>query len=254
MLMAVAKITTFPRRAMIATLAAAMALLTAMALGGFQLIETESMYQGRRQAMVKQQLEKRGIRDQSVLAAMNKVPRHRFVPAMIRGLAYGDGPLPIGQGQTISQPYIVALMTELIEPKKSMRVLEIGTGSGYQAAVLSECVAEVYTIEVVPELGRGATALLRELGYRNVHVKIGDGYAGWPDHAPFDAILLTAAPPRRIPQPLLDQLKVGGRLVAPVGGEEQDLVRIRRTEKGYDRQVIAPVRFVPMTGKAENER
>jgi protein-L-isoaspartate(D-aspartate) O-methyltransferase len=254
MLMAVAKITTFPRRAMIATLAAAMALLTAMALGGFQLIETESMYQGRRQAMVKQQLEKRGIRDQSVLAAMNKVPRHRFVPAMIRGLAYGDGPLPIGQGQTISQPYIVALMTELIEPKKTMRVLEIGTGSGYQAAVLSECVAEVYTIEVVPELGRGATALLRELGYRNVHVKIGDGYAGWPDHAPFDAILLTAAPPRRIPQPLLDQLKVGGRLVAPVGGEEQDLVRIRRTEKGYDRQVIAPVRFVPMTGKAENER
>jgi protein-L-isoaspartate(D-aspartate) O-methyltransferase len=135
-----------------------------------------------------------------------------------------------------------------------MRVLEIGTGSGYQAAVLSECVAEVYTIEVVPELGRGATALLRELGYRNVHVKIGDGYAGWPEHAPFDAILLTAAPPRRIPQPLLDQLKVGGRLVAPVGAEEQDLVRITRTEKGYDRQVIAPVRFVPMTGKSEHER
>jgi protein-L-isoaspartate(D-aspartate) O-methyltransferase len=254
MLMGLAKITMSSRRAMIATLVAALGLLTAMALGGFQLIETESIYQGRRQAMVKQQLEKRGIRDQGVLAAMSKVPRHRFVPALLRGLAYSDGPLPIGEGQTISQPYIVALMTELIQPAKTMRVLEIGTGSGYQAAVLCECVAEVYTIEVVPELGRGATTLLRELGHRNVHVKVGDGYVGWPDHAPFDAIVLTAAPPRRIPQPLLDQLKVGGRLVAPVGGEEQDLVRITRTEKGYDRQVIAPVRFVPMTGKAAVER
>jgi protein-L-isoaspartate(D-aspartate) O-methyltransferase len=254
MLMGLAKMTMFSRRAMIAALAAAMGLLTAMALGGFQLIETESVYQSRRQAMVKQQLQKRGIRDPSVLAAMSKVPRHRFVPTPLRGLAYSDGPLPIGEGQTISQPYIVALMTEQIQPAKTMRVLEIGTGSGYQAAVLSECVAEVYTIEVMPELGRGATNLLRELGHRNVHVKIGDGYVGWPEHAPFDAILLTAAPPRRIPRPLLDQLKMGGRLVAPVGGEEQDLVRITRTEKGYDRQVIAPVRFVPMTGKAEQER
>ena len=156
-----------------------------MAFGGFQLIETESVYQGRRQAMVKQQLEQRGIRDQAVLAAMSKVPRHRFVPTLLRGLAYSDGPLPIGEGQPISQPYIVALMTELIQPAKTMRVLEIGTGSGYQAAVLSECVAEVYTIEVVPELGRGATTLLRELGHRNVHVKVGDGYVGWPDHAAF---------------------------------------------------------------------
>jgi protein-L-isoaspartate(D-aspartate) O-methyltransferase len=135
-----------------------------------------------------------------------------------------------------------------------MRVLEIGTGSGYQAAVLSECVGEVETIEVVPELGRAATGLLRELGYRNVHVKIGDGYEGWPDRAPFDAILLTAAPPDRIPQPLLDQLKLGGRLVAPVGRLDQDLVRITRTERGFDREVIAPVRFVPMTGKAQGNR
>ena len=167
--------------------------------------------------MVETQLKKRGIRSPAVLEAMGRVPRHRFVPRVMRGLAYDDGPLPIGQGQTISQPYIVALMTELVEPRKDMRVLEIGTGSGYQAAVLAECVAEVDSIEVVPELGKAAGTLLRELGYKNVHVKIGDGYEGWPDKAPFDAIVLTAAPPDRIPQPLLDQLKVGGRLVAPVG-------------------------------------
>ncbi|HMF35560.1 MAG TPA: protein-L-isoaspartate(D-aspartate) O-methyltransferase, partial [Isosphaeraceae bacterium] len=163
-------------------------------------------------------------------------------------------PLPIGQGQTISQPYIVALMTELIEPRKEMRVLEIGTGSGYQAAVLAECVGEVDTIEIVPELGRAAASLLGELGYRSVHARIGDGYEGWPERAPFDAIVLTAAPPERIPGPLLDQLKVGGRLVAPVGRGDQDLVRITRTEKGFTREVIAPVRFVPMTGKAQRER
>jgi protein-L-isoaspartate(D-aspartate) O-methyltransferase len=201
--------------------------------------------------MVEEQLKKRGIVSPTVLSVMAKVPRHRFVPGPLRGLAYSDGPLPIGQGQTISQPYIVALMTELIEPKKSMRVLEIGTGSGYQAAVLAECTHEVHTIEVVPELGRGAARLLRELGYRNVHTKIGDGYEGWPERAPFDAILLTAAPPDRIPQPLLDQLKIGGRLVAPVGREDQDLVRITRTETGFKRETIAPVRFVPMTGKAQ---
>ena len=185
---------------------------------------------------------------------MGRVPRHRFVPRYMRGLAYDDGPLPIGQGQTISQPYIVALMTELVEPRKDMRVLEIGTGSGYQAAVLAECVAEVDSIEVVPELGKAAGTLLRELGYKNVHVKIADGYEGWPDKAPFDAIVLTAAPPERIPQPLLDQLKVGGRLVAPVGRDDQDLVRITRTDRGFDREVIAPVRFVPMTGKAQQKQ
>src|SRR5262249_49824978 len=145
-------------------------------------------------------------------------------------------------------------MTELIEPNRTMRVLEIGTGSGYQAAVLAECTAQVDTIEVVPELGQSAARLLGELGYRNVRVKVGDGYEGQPDRAPFDAILLTAAPPDRIPKPLLDQLRIGGRLVAPVGREEQELVRMTRTETGYAREVVAPVRFVPMTGKAEGRR
>ena len=201
--------------------------------------------------MVQDQLRRNGIRNPAVLAAMEKVPRHRFVPLLLRGQAYEDGPLPIGHGQTISQPYIVALMTELIEPRKTMRVLEIGTGSGYQAAVLAECVGEVDTIEVVPELGRAAAELLREMGYRNVRVKIGDGYEGWPDRAPFDAVLLTAAPPEAVPRPLLDQLRIGGRLVAPVGRGEQELVRITRTENGFAREIIAPVQFVPMTGKAQ---
>jgi protein-L-isoaspartate(D-aspartate) O-methyltransferase len=176
------------------------------------------------------------------------------VPRQFQALAYEDEPLPIGYGQTISQPYIVGLMTELIEPEKTMRALEIGTGSGYQAAVLAECVAAVDTIEVVPELGRAAASLFADLGLKNVQTKIGDGYEGWPEHAPYDAIVLTAAPPRRIPQPLLDQLKVGGRLVAPLGRQMQDLVRIRRTARGYDREVIASVQFVPMTGRAQQER
>ena len=203
--------------------------------------------------MVDKQIRDRGIRSQAVLTALGKVPRHRFVPTQLSDLAYQDEPLPIGQGQTISQPYIVALMTELIAPTKEMRVLEIGTGSGYQAAVLAECVAEVDTIEVVPELGQAASSRLHELGYHSVHTRIGDGYGGWPERAPFDAIVLTAAPPERVPGPLLDQLKVGGRLVAPVGRGKQDLVRITRTEKGFTREVIAPVLFVPMTGKVQKD-
>ena len=214
----------------------------------------ETTQEARRRDMVDKQLRDRGIRSQAVLNAMGKVPRHRFVPSPLKELAYGDEPLPIGHGQTISQPYIVALMTELIEPRKNMRVLEIGTGSGYQAAVLAECVAEVDTIEVVPELGRAAASRLKDLGYQTVHARVGDGYEGWPERAPFDAIVLTAAPPERVPRPLLDQLKPGGRLVAPVGRGEQDLVRITRTEKGFTREVIAPVMFVPMTGKAQQER
>jgi len=220
----------------------------------FQAVVQEPNHDARRREMVEGQLRERGIRSQAVLSAMGKVPRHRFVPSHLGDLAYRDGPLPIGQGQTVSQPYIVALMTELIEPRKEMRVLEIGTGSGYQAAVLAESVGEVDTIEIVPELGRAAASLLRELGYRSVHARIGDGYEGWPERAPFDAIVLTAAPPERIPGPLLGQLKVGGRLVAPVGRGDQDLVRITRTEKAFTREVIAPVRFVPMTGKAQRER
>jgi protein-L-isoaspartate(D-aspartate) O-methyltransferase len=216
--------------------------------------DDEDAARARRQEMVKTQLEGRGIRDPAVLEAVRKVPRHRFVPGYVRARAYDDGPLPIGDGQTISQPYIVGWMSELIGPTKGMRVLEIGTGSGYQAAVLAECVAEVDTIEVVPALGRQAERLLRELGYRNIRTRIGDGYHGWVERAPFDAIILTAAPPDDVPQPLLDQLKVGGRLVAPVGRYEQQLVRITRTETGFQREVLAPVRFVPMIGKAQDGR
>ena len=161
----------------------------------FQAVVQGPNHEARRREMVEGQLRERGIRSEAVLSAMGKVPRHRFVSSHLGDLAYRDDPLPIGQGQTISQPYIVALMTELIEPRKEMRVLEIGTGSGYQAAVLAECVGEVDTIEVVPELGRAAASLLRELGYRSVHTRIGDGYEGWPERAPFDAIVLTAAPP-----------------------------------------------------------
>jgi protein-L-isoaspartate(D-aspartate) O-methyltransferase len=223
----------------------------AIALGAFWIGESEETHRARRLAMVTDQMVARGIKHKAVLDAFRKVPRHRFVPAVWQGLAYSDGPLPIGEGQTISQPYIVALMTELIEPNKKMRVLEIGTGSGYQAAILVECVAEVDSIEVVPSLGRKAKTLLGDLGYRNVQVRIGDGYAGWPERAPYDAILLTAAPPEDVPRPLLDQLKPGGRIVAPVGREDQNLVRITKTPTGFKREVLDPVRFVPMTGRAQ---
>jgi protein-L-isoaspartate(D-aspartate) O-methyltransferase len=225
-----------------------------LATGCLSALDDEDSIRARREDMVKSQLEARGIKDKAVLEAVRKVPRHRFVPESLRDRAHEDGPLPIGEGQTISQPYIVAWMTELIAPRKGMRVLEIGTGSGYQAAVLAECVDEVDTIEVVPTLGRRAEQVLRELGYRNIHTRIGDGYHGWPERAPFDAIILTAAPPDDIPKPLLDQLKVGGRLVAPVGRGEQVLVRITRTETGYQRENLAPVLFVPMTGKAQDSR
>jgi protein-L-isoaspartate(D-aspartate) O-methyltransferase len=204
----------------------------------------------RRLRMVVEQVEPRGIADPAVLAALRAVPRHRFVPAWVRGLAYEDTPLPIGAGQTISQPAIVALMTAAIRPRPGMRVLEVGTGSGYQAAVLAECVGEVFTVEVIPELGRQAERTLRDLGYRNVHVRVGDGYDGWPDRAPFDAIVLTAAP-EQIPPPLLAQLKVGGRLVAPVGRRgAQELRVVTKTADGVASEVLAEVRFVPMTGKA----
>jgi protein-L-isoaspartate(D-aspartate) O-methyltransferase len=202
-----------------------------------------------RQRMVETQIRARGIDDPAVLDAMSKVPRHRFVPEDLRAYSYADGPLRIGHGQTISQPYIVALMTALIEPRESMKVLEIGTGSGYQAAVLAEIVGEVYTIEIVPELGTQAAGLLAELGYDNVHTRIGDGFDGWQEHAPFDAVIVTAAP-EEIPAPLLEQLAVGGRLVIPLGRGSQDLVRVTRGETGFTRESITPVRFVPMTGKA----
>jgi protein-L-isoaspartate(D-aspartate) O-methyltransferase len=205
-----------------------------------------------RRQVVDEQISERGIRQPEVLHAMQAVPRHLFIPDEERDRAYGDFPLRIGWGQTISQPYVVALMTELLDLDKSDRVLEIGTGSGYHAAVLSRVAGEVYTIEIIEELGRQAAETLDALGYRNVHVRVGDGYKGWPEHAPFDAIILTAAP-TSIPQPLLDQLKVGGRMVVPVGSFLQDLQLITRTPEGIEKRTVAPVRFVPMTGEAQQK-
>jgi protein-L-isoaspartate(D-aspartate) O-methyltransferase len=209
--------------------------------------ETER-YAAERERMVRDQIESRGVSDAEVLRAMRNTPRHLFVPEALRGQAYADGPLPIGRGQTISQPYIVASMSALLGPSRTLRVLEIGTGSGYQAAVLAPLFREVYSMEIVPELGTSAAALLRKLGYSNVTVRIGDGYAGWPEAAPFDRILLTAAPPE-IPKALLDQLAPGGRMVAPVGTSvwDQELILIEKDKTGrVTRKAVYPVRFVPM--------
>ena len=203
-----------------------------------------------RNAMVARQIEPRGVRSPAVLQAMRAVPRHEFVPEAVRARAYQDSPLPIGEGQTISQPYIVALMTELAALRKGARVLEIGTGSGYQAAVLAELGAQVHSIEIVEPLGRRAAETLKRLGYATVKTRIGDGYRGWPQAAPFDAILVTAAPPR-IPEPLKQQLAVGGRLVVPVGEDEQELLVLTRTKTGFEERRVLPVRFVPMTGEAQ---
>ena len=201
-----------------------------------------------RQRMVDTQLRNRDITDTAVLAAMERVPRHRFVPASEQQGAYADTPLPIGEDQTISQPYIVAYMTQMLEPSKTDRVLEIGTGSGYQAAILAELVKDVYTIEIVAPLSKRAAGVLRELGYSNIHVREGDGYAGWPDAAPFDKIIVTAAPPE-VPQALVDQLAVGGIMVVPVGRTFQVITIIRRTPEGVVKRETIAVRFVPMIKK-----
>ena len=196
--------------------------------------------------MVEQQLKPRGIKDERVLAAMAKVPREQFIPADARTDAYEDGPLPIGYDQTISQPYIVAFMTEQLRPKPSDRVLEIGSGSGYQAAILAELVADVYTIEIVEPLAKTAEATLQRLGYKNVHNKVGDGYKGWPEEAPFDAIIVTCAP-ENVPQPLADQLKDGGRMVIPVGERfAQQLYLLEKKNGQLKESATLPVRFVPM--------
>jgi protein-L-isoaspartate(D-aspartate) O-methyltransferase len=206
--------------------------------------------QAARDRMVDEQLVPRGIKDKAVLAAMRKVPRHQFVPAEQAPYAYADRPLPIGFDQTISQPAIVGHMTELAAVRRGSRVLEIGTGSGYQAAVLAALGAEVYTIEIVEPLGKRAATDLARLGYGAIKTRIGDGYQGWPEAAPFDAIIVTAAPPK-VPEPLKQQLKRGGRLVIPVGETYQELLLIKRTERGFSEEKIIPVRFVPMTGKAQ---
>jgi protein-L-isoaspartate(D-aspartate) O-methyltransferase len=198
--------------------------------------------------MVEQQLRGRGITDPAVLAAMSRVPRHRFVDPEYAALAYIDHPLPIAHGQTISQPYIVAYMIAAANIKPEANVLEVGTGSGYEAAVLGEIAKAVYTIEIIPDLAATARQTLSELGYTNVHVKAGDGHQGWQEYAPYDAILVTAAP-HHVPQPLIDQLAINGKLVIPVGNWFQDMQLITKTETGIVEEITIPVRFVPMTGE-----
>jgi len=208
---------------------------------------TQDPFAELRLEMVERQIRKRGVRHQGVLRAMRDVPRHLFVPEELRDQAYSDYPLSIGSGQTISQPYIVALMTELLDLDGDDRVLEIGTGSGYQAAILSQLTGKVYSIEILDTLAERARATLDQLGYSNVNVRTGDGYEGWPEEAPFDSIVVTAAPPE-IPTKLLEQLKVGGKMVVPVGEylQVQDLLEITKTENGTKERRVAPVLFVPM--------
>ncbi|MDJ0737266.1 MAG: protein-L-isoaspartate(D-aspartate) O-methyltransferase [Nostocaceae cyanobacterium] len=204
-------------------------------------------FQQQRLRMVQQQIQERGITDKAVLGAMSKVPRHHFVNPSFVDLAYSDFPLPIGHNQTISQPYIVAYMTEAADISPEEKVLEIGTGSGYQAAVLAELAKEVYTIEIIPALAREADKTLKELGYKNVYVKTGNGYQGWTEHAPYDAIIVTAAPDH-IPPSLVKQLAINGRMVIPVGTLYQEMMVIVKTGDGLIQKKTIPVRFVPMTG------
>ena len=205
-----------------------------------------------RRRMVAEQIRGRDIRDPRVLAAMERVERHLFMPEGVRAEAYGDHPVSIGYGQTISQPYIVAFMTEALDVQADHRVLEIGTGSGYQAAILGELAREVFTIEIVEPLGESARATLERLGYKNVHVRVGNGYAGWPDRAPFDRIIVTAAPDA-VPPALVEQLKIGGLMAIPVGTFSQELRILRRTASGMETLKTLPVRFVPMTGKDKKD-
>jgi protein-L-isoaspartate(D-aspartate) O-methyltransferase len=223
-------------------------LLSTVALSSFG----EAAGEERRMMMVEKQIEARGVKDPRVLQAMRDTPRHLFVPESLREYAYEDRPLPIGSRQTISQPYIVAFMTELLRPEPDDVVLEIGTGSGYQAAVLSRLVKEVISIEIIPELAEGAKAALAADGRNNVQVIVGDGYRGLPERAPFAGIIVTAAPPE-VPPPLIEQLAVGGRLVVPVGEGVQELLVVERTASGVTRRSVLPVRFVPMTGEAQKE-
>lgn len=210
-------------------------------------------FKAMREKMVDTQIKARGVKDPRILSAMLKIERHHFVPEEYLNSAYSDQPLPIGEGQTISQPYIVALMTELLELKGDEKVLEIGTGSGYQAAILAELVKEVYTIEIIETLASSADKRLRQLGYQNIHVKAGDGYLGWPEVAPFDALIVTAAPDH-IPKPLIDQLKEGGRMVVPVGTYTQELKKIIKRSGKIETTDVIPVVFVPMTGEGVKQK
>jgi protein-L-isoaspartate(D-aspartate) O-methyltransferase len=225
-----------------------------LAAGGCgQKAPAPSEFAAQRQRMVERQLVTRGVNDQRVLAAMAKVPREEFVTPESRAASYEDGPLPIGYGQTISQPYMVAFMTEQLRLKPSDRVLEVGTGSGYQAAILADLVSEVYSIEIVEPLAKNAETTLQRLGYKNVHLKIGNGYKGWPETAPFDAIIVTCAPDK-VPQPLVDQLKDGGRMVIPVGDRfAQELYLLEKKNGQLKQSVTLPVRFVPMASEGEKK-
>lgn len=216
-------------------------------------VEEEDMYKKARENMVKYQLESRGITDPAVLSAMSKVPREAFVPDSYDDEAYDDNPLPIGEGQTISQPYIVALMTELLAPEQTDKILEVGTGSGYQAAVLAEIVANVYTIEIIEELSERARETCDQLGYKNISFKAGDGFVGWEEYAPFDGIIVTCAP-GEVPQPLIDQLADGGHLVIPVGDSYPQVLEVlTRNGDKIETEKITAVSFVPMTGKAQEK-
>ncbi len=212
----------------------------------FDIDSFAGQYRQQRQEMVENQLKGRGITDNKTLEAMLNTERHKFVPSDYKRIAYNDRPLPIGHGQTISQPYIVAYMTEIIEPESHHRILEIGTGSGYQAAVLGEIVDQVYTIEIIEELGKQSIEVLDKLGYDNVHVKIEDGYYGWEEHAPYDAIVVTAAADH-IPPPLVDQLKDGGKMIIPVGSpfRVQQLMLVEKDGDSKSTKNLMPVRFVP---------
>lgn len=218
-----------------------------LTLCSITLAEEETKFTQARQQMVAYQIQRRGIKDEDILRVMGEVPRHKFVPKRYISKAYGDYPLPIGEGQTISQPYIVALMSELLELGPGDRVLEIGTGSGYQAAILSELVPEVYTIEIIGALAERARKVLEGEGYQGIKVRHADGYFGWEEFAPFDAIIVTCAPDH-IPQPLIRQLKDGGRMVVPVGmpGAYQTLWQIRKSGEHLEMNNVCPVRFVPL--------
>ncbi|MBD3286807.1 protein-L-isoaspartate(D-aspartate) O-methyltransferase [candidate division WOR-3 bacterium] len=216
--------------------------------------EKNNVYKAARESMVARQLAYRDITDERVLDAFRKVPRHLFVPDSSKSSAYGDFPLPIGEGQTISQPYIVALMTQLLNVSDTSKVLEIGTGSGYQAAILAELAKEVYTIEYLPSLAKGAERILDSLGYDNVHVRAGDGFLGWPENAPFDGIIITCAP-EKLPEPLTEQLAIGGRIVVPVGSQyqAQTLSVYTKTDTGLVANYEGGCFFVPMRGMIEAE-
>jgi protein-L-isoaspartate(D-aspartate) O-methyltransferase len=236
------------RGAVGAIVAVVLALLTGCGMGSRS--NGSDSYEAARLRMVETQLRARGIADPKVLRAMETVPRHELVPESLRDAAYDDRPLPIGAGQTISQPYIVAAMSEALALSGDERVLEIGTGSGYQAAVLAEMGVRVYSIELVPELAERARRDLTRLGYEGVEVRQGDGYRGWPEHAPFDAIIVTAAP-EEVPPALVEQLAMGGRMAIPVGTYSQDLVLLRKRPEGIERRLLMPVRFVPMRSESE---